>query len=404
MASQGRGVVVVGGGLAGATVAQTLREDGFDGSITVIGEETQRPYERPALSKDYLQDKTSIADLYVHPADWYADHQVQTRLGQPAVAVDRSASEVRLAAGETVPYDRLVLATGAAPRTLQLPGADLRGVHVLRRIEDADVLHAALVPDTRWVIIGAGWIGLEVAAAARLAGCSVTVLETGEIPLRRALGRELGQYFAQLHRHHGVTLCTGVSPRAILGAQGQAVGVETDQGTMAADVVLVAVGVTPNTRLASTAGIEVDNGIVVDEHLRSTDPTILAVGDVANAWHPVLGRRIRVEHWDNAIRQGRLAAGTLLGRPGRYDWQPYFYTDQYDLGMEYVGHSEPDDHVVVRGDLASGAFLVFWTRREKVTAAMNVNTWDVNDQLRSLLGRRIPAEQLGDPAIGLDSL
>lgn len=404
MSSQERGCVVVGAGLAGAKLVETLREEGFAEPVTLLGEETERPYERPGLSKDYLQGRTSLSDLYVHPSDWYAEHQVETRFGEQVVFIDRERSQLRLRSGDTVAYGRLVLATGATPRLLSLTGIDLAGVHTLRRIEDRDALRAALGPGRRVVIIGGGWIGLEVAAAARLPGCEVTVLEAAEVPLERTLGKQLGRYFAGLHRRNGVDLRTGAAVSALLGTGGRVSGVQTDGEVLPADVVLVAVGVAPNSRLAADAGLAISNGVVVDEHLRSSDPGVLAVGDVANAYHPILGRRIRVEHWDNAIRHGTLAAATILGRADRYDWQPYFYTDQYDTGMEYVGSSEPDDEVVIRGDIDTGAFLAFWTRAGAVTAAMNVNVWDVNEQLRALIGRRIAGGRLRDTDIALPDL
>lgn len=399
-----RGCVVVGGGLAAATLVQTLREQGFTEPLTLIGDESDRPYERPALSKDYLQGKTAVGDLYVQSENWYADHQVDTLLGDSVTEIDRNTGSVRLRSGGTVGYSQLVLATGASPRTLRLPGADLAGVHTLRRIGDSDSLRTALAAGRRLVVIGAGWIGLEVAASARLAGSDVTVLESAAVPLSRVLGERLGRYFAQLHRQHGVNLRTNARVTAILGREGHVTGVETPTGVVPADLVLVGVGVTPNTGLAGAAGLSVDNGIVVDDRLGTSDPAILAIGDVANAYHPVLERRLRVEHWDNAIRQGRLAAKTIIGLGDRYDWQPYFYTDQYDLGMEYVGHSEPEDEVIVRGDLDSGEFLAFWVRQGKITAAMNVNIWDVNDQLRALIGRPIPAARLQDEGVALDAL
>jgi 3-phenylpropionate/trans-cinnamate dioxygenase ferredoxin reductase component len=400
----GEGCVVVGGGLTGATVVQALRDGGYSEPVVLIGEEHERPYERPALSKDYLQGKTAAEDLYVHPSTWYADHQVQARFGEVAVEIDPGLAQVRLRSGETFTYRQLVLATGASPRIPTLPGTELSGVHTLRRITDADTLQAALKPDRQLVIVGGGWIGLEVAAAARLAGVAVTVLEAGDVPLQRVLGDQLGQHFAALHRQHGVDLRTRTHVQALVGSAGRVAAVQTDAGLIPADEVLIAVGVTPNTSLAAAAGLTIDNGIVVDEQLRSSDPAILAAGDLANAHHRVLGRRLRVEHWDNAIRQGQLAAKTILGEGDRYDWQPYFYTDQYDLGMEYVGHSHPDDQVIIRGDLDSGAFLAFWTRQQTVTAAMNVNTWDVNDQLRALVGRRIPDRRLQDTTVALEDL
>jgi 3-phenylpropionate/trans-cinnamate dioxygenase ferredoxin reductase component len=400
-----RGCVVVGGGLAAATLVQTLREGGFSEPVTLIGEESDRPYERPALSKDYLQGRTAAGDLYVHPEGWYANHQVRTRFGETVTEIDPRGCSVGLRSGETVGYSQLVLATGASPRTPSLPGVDLAEVYTLRRIGQAEALRAAFSSSgRRLVVIGAGWIGLEVAASARTAGCEVTVLEAADVPLARVLGPRLGRHFADVHRQHGVDLRTRTQVTAILGREGRVTGVETSGGVVPADLVLVAVGVTPETGLAYAAGLTVDNGIAVDEQLRTRNPAILAIGDVANAHHPLLGHRLRVEHWDNAIRQGRLAAGTILGEDGRYDWQPYFYTDQYDLGMEYVGHSRPEDEVVLRGDVEDGAFLAFWLRDGTVTAAMNLNLWDVNDPLRALVGRSIPADRLGDEGTDLAAL
>lgn len=396
--------MVVGGGLTAGTLVQTLREEGFDEPVTLIGEETDRPYQRPPLSKEYLQGRAGPADLFVHPEEWYATHQVDTRLAERVVEVDRTQREVRLASGGTVGYDQLVLATGARPRVLDLPGAELAGVQTLRRKGDSEALRAAFTPGRRLAILGAGWIGLEVAASARQAGCEVTVLEAAPVPLARVLGEQLGRHFAGLHLQHGVDLRTDVRILGIEGDGGRVTGVRTDVGPVDADLVLVAVGVLPNTELAQAAGLEVDDGIVVDAQLRSSDPAVLAAGDVANAAHAVLGGRLRVEHWDNAIRQGRLAALSVLGRDDRYDWQPYFYTDQYDLGMEYVGHADPDDDVVLRGDPATGEFLAFWTRQGQVTAAMNVNVWDVNDQLRALVGRPLTADRLRDEAVTLTDL
>jgi 3-phenylpropionate/trans-cinnamate dioxygenase ferredoxin reductase subunit len=404
MGQHQRGCVVVGAGLAAATTIQTLRDEGFDDPITLIGEEVDRPYERPPLSKEYLQGRTDLADLYVHPNGWYHDHAVDTHFGQRALGIDRNTREVHLRAGQAVGYQQLVLTTGSSPRTLNLPGTDLAGIHTLRTIADANNLQTILTPGRRLVIIGAGWIGLEIAAAARMADCQVTVLEAATVPLRNVLGQRLGEYFAQMHRQRGVDLRTATRVLGIRGRGGQVTGVDTESGQITADAVLVAAGATPNTGLADAAGLHVDNGIVVDDQLRSSDKTIFAAGDVANAEQPTLGRRLRVEHWDNAIRQGNLVAKTILGRNDRYDWQPYFFTDQYDLGMEYVGRSDPKDEVVIRGDLDDGIFVTFWTRHDTVTAAMNVNLWDVNDDLRRLIGRRIPTDRLRDPTIELAEL
>jgi 3-phenylpropionate/trans-cinnamate dioxygenase ferredoxin reductase component len=398
------GCVLVGGGLASATAAERLREGGYGDAITIVGDEEARPYERPGLSKEYLQGTSARDSLFVHPDDWYASHEVATRFGEAVVSVDPARSSVRLASGETLSYRHLILATGATPRRLTLPGIDHDGIHTLRRIGDADALREEMTEGCRVVVIGAGWIGLEVAAAARLAGADVTVLESSLVPLHRVLGDRLGRYFGDLHRRHGVDLRLGSTVSAIVGEHHQVTGVLTPDELLPADVVVVGVGVTPNTGLAVNAGLVEDNGIAVDERLRTGNPAILAAGDVANAFHTTLGRRVRVEHWDNAIRQGRLAADSVLGRDAVYDWQPYFYTDQYDLGMEYVGLGQPDDDVVVRGDLDSGAFLAFWTKDDVVTAAMQVNVWEVVETLRQVVGRKVPADRIADESVPLDQL
>lgn len=403
MTDQG-GCVVLGAGLAAGNVVQALREGGYDKPITLVGDEAERPYERPPLSKAYLQGNEALSALFVHEPAWYAEQHVDTRFGTTATSIDRANRRVQLDFGDSLAYDELVVSTGASPRTLDIPGFGLTGVHTLRRIGDSDALRAAFAQGPRVVVVGAGWIGLEVAAAARAAGCAVTVLEYAGLPLQRVLGDRLGQHFATLHRDNGVDLRTGVSVTGIEGSTGRVTAVRTDVGQVPADLVVVGVGAAPNTGLAEAAGLPVENGILVDEQLRTSDPAVYAAGDVANALNVTLGARVRVEHWDNAIRQGQLAAAAVLGRPDRYDWQPYFYTDQFDLGMEYVGYSHPGDEVVIRGDTDSGEFIAFWLRDGALTAAMNVNIWDVNDVLRGLLRRTIPADRLADLDVDLAEL
>ncbi len=397
------GSVIVGAGLGAAHVAATLRDEGYDEPIAIVGDEGRPPYERPGLSKDYLQGKADAASLSAKPEDWYAQHDVETRFGDPAVEIDRDKHLVRLASGEALPYTFAVLATGARSRRLDLPGADLAGVHYLRTLDDSTRLRDELVAGAKVAIVGGGWIGLEVAAAAKLAGCDVTVLERADVPLAFALGDTIGSYFADLHRRHGVVIHTGAAVEAIEGTDGRVTGVRTNVETVPADLVLVAAGAIPNTQLAEQAGLGVNRGILADDRLRCSDPRVLAVGDVAVARNRRLGP-LRVEHWDNAIRQGRLAALSILGRPDTYDWYPYFFTDQFDLGMEYVGRSAADDDVVVRGDLDSGAFISFWLRSGHVTAAMNVNVWDVNDQLRAVVGHNVSTDRLADPDVPLTDL
>jgi len=397
-------IVVVGAGLAGAHVVQGLRAEGFAGPITLLGQESELPYDRTKLSKEYLQGRMDRTAIRLHDEAWYADHEVDLRLGTVVESIDRAARTVRLTTGETLPYHRLVLATGADSRRIPFPGADLPGVMALRELGESDALKDLFAAGGRLAVVGAGWIGLEVAASARQAGMTVTVVAPNAQPLDNILGPRIGAYFADLHVRNGIDLRMGVGARGVLERDGRAGGIVTDHGDIAADAVLIAVGAVPRVALAEQAGLAVDNGVLTDERLVTSDPAILAVGDIANAHNTLLGQRLRREHWDNALRQGALAARTILDLAGTYDWQPYFYTDQFDLGMEYVGNNLASDEPVVRGALESGEFIVFWQRDGVVTAAMNVNIWDVNDTLRGIVGRRVDRERLVDQEIPLADL
>jgi 3-phenylpropionate/trans-cinnamate dioxygenase ferredoxin reductase subunit len=401
--------VIAGAGLAGAKAAETLRGEGHDGPVVLIGDEAERPYERPPLSKDYLLGKAERESIFVHPASWYADHDVELRLGVPVTGVDPAAHEVALADGSRIGYAKLLLATGSSPRRLTVPGADADGVLYLRRVADSDQIKAAFASAPRIAVIGAGWIGLETAAAARAAGAEVTILEAAELPLLRVLGTEVARVFAGLHHEHGVDLRFGVQVSEITGAGGRAAGVRlADGGHVEADAVIVGVGITPNSQLAGAAGLQTRNGVVVDARLRSSDPDIYAAGDIANAYHPVLGSHIRVEHWANALNQPQAAARAMLGQDVSYDRLPYFYTDQYDLGMEYTGYVEPGgyDQVVFRGDVERREFIAFWLAGGRVLAGMNVNIWDAGDAIQALVrgGRPVDPARLADPGVPLDQL
>lgn len=401
--------VIVGGGLAAGKAAETLREHGHEGPILIIGDEQERPYIRPPLSKGYLLGKEARDSIYVHPEDWYAQHGVDLILGTSAKAVDVRAKEVELDDGRLVPYAKLLLATGSSPRRLTVPGADLDNVLYLRRVGDSERLKDAFTRGTRIVVIGDGWIGLETAAAARIAGAEVTVLGHSELPLLKVLGREAAEVFAGLHKDHGVNLRPRVEVERITGTGGRVDGVRLADGShLPADAVVVGIGITPNVRLAQEAGLEVRNGIVTDEHLRTSGADIYAAGDVANAYHPLLGKHLRVEHWANALHQPGTASLSMLGADAVYDRLPYFYTDQYDLGMEYTGYTKPDgyDRVVFRGDVAQRQFIAFWMSGNRVLAGMNVNVWDVIDSIRALVlsGADIDDAVLSDPSIPLDSL
>jgi 3-phenylpropionate/trans-cinnamate dioxygenase ferredoxin reductase subunit len=398
--------VIAGAGLAGAKAAETLREEGFAGPLLLVGEETERPYERPPLSKDYLLGKAERETIYVHPRSWYAENSVDLRLGRRVTGIDPAAHDVTLDDGSRAGYAKLLLATGSSPRRLPLAGADADGVLYLRRVGDSDQIRLAFQTASRVVVIGAGWIGLETAAAARAAGAEVTILEAAELPLLRVLGREVAQVFADLHRDHGVDLRFGVRGAEITESGARAGGVRLADGSrIAADVIIVGVGITPNSQLAEAASLEIGNGIVVDARLRSSDPDIFAAGDVANAYHPVFGKHIRVEHWANALHQPQAAARAMLGQDVVYDQVPYFYTDQYDLGMEYAGYVEPSgyDQVVFRGDVGRREFIAFWLARGRVLAGMNVNIWDVSDTIQAIVrgGRTVDPGRLADPGVPL---
>jgi 3-phenylpropionate/trans-cinnamate dioxygenase ferredoxin reductase subunit len=400
--------VIVGAGLAGAKAAEALRAEGFDGRVVLIGEEPERPYERPPLSKDHLRGERDDTP-YVHDASFYAEHDVELRTETAVAAIDPHASTVTLAAGEAIRFDRLLLTTGARPRPLPVPGGDHQRVVTLRTVADSGALRERLTPGTRLVAIGAGWIGSEVAASARQRGCEVTLVEMTAVPLERVLGPELGAFYRDVHLDHGVRFIGGARVEAIGGGarDDEPVAVRLGDGqVLEADLVLAGVGVAPRAELAQAAGLPVDDGVLVDERLQTAAPAILAAGDVANAQHPFFGERVRVEHWHNAIEQGTVAGRNLLGRGEAYDRLPYFFSDQYDVGMEYAGLARRWDRVVFRGDPAAREFVAFWLLGDRVAAAMNVNVWDVTDDLQRLIRSRAAVDdrRLADPDVPIGDL
>ncbi|MGW1676994.1 NAD(P)/FAD-dependent oxidoreductase [Saccharopolyspora sp. NPDC002376] len=401
--------MIVGAGMAGAKGAEALRALGFDGRISLFGDEPHRPYERPPLSKDYLLGNAEFDAAYVHDENWYLENRVDLQLGMTVQRIDRALRQIELTDGTRIEFDKLLLTTGAHPRSLPVPGVDAEGVLYLRRVEDSDRIKQTLAEIERLVVVGAGWIGLEVAAAARTAGVAVTVVETAELPLLRVLGPEVAQVFADLHRAHDVDFRFGSAVDEIHVTDGRTTGVRlTDGADIPAEAVLVAVGVDPDVALAQQAGLRVRNGILVDASLRTPDPNIVAAGDVANAFNPLLGKQIRVEHWANALNQPATAAASMLGRDAEYSELPYFFTDQYDLGMEYLGYAEPGDYdqVIFRGDVPTREFIAFWLNGGRVLAAMNVNVWDVQDQLKTLItsGTTVDAKALANPNTPLNDL
>lgn len=401
-------MLIIGGGLAGGTAAEALRNEGFDGDITVVTAEAHPPYQRPPLSKGYLAGTEDLDAVVLHPAEWYEERGIRLITGVAVTSLEPAAHAVELEDGERLTYDAVLLATGATPRMIPLPGHDLPGVMTLRRLDDSDELRAQLRDGgKRLVVIGAGWIGMEVAATARGFGNEVAILERDAVPLAMALGAEMGEVFRTLHLEHGVDLRTSVDVDRIVG-DGRAEGVVVDGETLPADLVLVGVGASPNTVLAEEAGLDILNGVLTDEALRTSAADVYAAGDIANAFHPVLQRHLRSEHWANALNAGKVAARSMLGQPASFDDIPYFYTDQYDLGMELSGYAPlmTDAEIVVRGDLDAREFIAFWVDDGRIVAGMNVNVWDVNDKVQDLIrsGARIDPDRLRDPEVPLEDL
>jgi len=398
--------VIVGASLAGAKAAETLRAEGFDGRVVLIGEEAERPYERPMLSKEYLRGEKPAAKLYVHDEGFYADNGIELMTGTRVQSLDPGAHEITLAGGARMSYSRLLLSTGAAPRRLPLPGADLPGVAYLRAMGESDALRAAIRAASRVVVIGAGWIGSEVAASARHLGAEVAIVAPEAVPLVRVLGPEVGGVYRDLHAGHGVDLHLSTQIEAIVG-DGAASGVRTTDGVVIeGDLVVVGVGVTPRVELAKLAGLTVENGIVVDEFLATSVADVFAAGDVAATWNTRYDKRIRMEHWANALNQGPVAARNMLGQHTAYEKLPYFYSDQYDLGMEYNGYADDWDRVVVRGDRSGPEFLAFWLKDGRVLAGMNANIWDQGDDIKALIrsGASVDPDRLADPSVPLADL
>ena len=400
--------VIVGGGLAAGAAVERLRKEGFDGDVTVVAAEHHPPYQRPPLSKGYLEGKEGPDAVILHPAEWYAEGGVELRTGTTAVGLDPAAHRLALEDGGSLAYDALLLATGSSPRRLPIEGAELEGVRTLRTLDDSDALAAELrAGGRRLVLIGSGWIGMEVAATARTLGNHVTVLERGPVPLAAAVGAEMGAVFRDLHLEHGVDLRASVGVDRITGST-HVEGVVADGEEVPADLVVVGVGATPNTALAEEAGIRVEGGILTSAALRTDAPDVYAAGDVANAYHPVIQRHLRSEHWDNAKKAGAVAARSMLGIDASHSSIPYFYTDQFDLSMELSGYAPlmQDAQVVTRGDVGAREFIAFWHDGKRVVGAMNVNVSDVQGHLKKLI-RDAPAvtvERLRDPSVPLEEL
>jgi 3-phenylpropionate/trans-cinnamate dioxygenase ferredoxin reductase subunit len=398
--------VIVGANLAGGTAAITLREEGFDGEIVLIGAEPHPPYERPPLSKEYLRGVKPFEDALLKPSGFYEDNNIQTRLGRQVVRVDPSERTVDLEGGGRVPYDRLLVATGVRNRRLRIPGADLEDVYNLRTIEDADRIRATSRSGNRAVLVGMGFIGSEVAASLRHRGVEVVVIEPFKAPLYRVLGEEIGRVFAALHRENGVQLFFEESVTAFEGT-GRVQRVMTSDGRLIeCDFVVTGVGVEPVTDLLVDSGVKIDNGIVVDEYCQTNVEGIYAAGDVANHFHPLFGRQVRVEHWQNAIHQGRAAARSMLGKREPYSDVHWFWSDQYDCNVQYAGFHTGWDELVVRGNLEERNAVVFYMQERRIAAAVAFNRGRDLQRAMSLIRARVQVEPavLQDEGVDMRSL
>jgi 3-phenylpropionate/trans-cinnamate dioxygenase ferredoxin reductase subunit len=398
--------VIVGAGLAGAKAAETVRSEGFDGRVVLVGAEPERPYHRPPLSKDYLRGEAGRETVYVHDSAFYDERDIELRLGRQAADLRVASNDLVLDDGERLHYDRLLLTTGAQPRRLGVPGSDLDGVLYLRSVDDSDRLRERLDRGGSVVVIGAGWIGSEVAASARQRGLEVTVVEPLDVPLQRVLGDKIGGVYRDIHLDHGVRMLLGTAVESLQGDTAVRRVHTVDGRVLECDFVVVGVGARPRDEVAVRAGLAVEDGILVDEHLQTSAPGVFAAGDVANARAPFYQARIRVEHWSNALHQGPVAARSMLGLREVYDRVPYFYSDQFDVGMEYSGMTWTWDRLVVRGDLGARRFVAFWMAGSRVVAGMNVNVWDVAEPIRQLIRGRVPVDdgQLADPSVALSDL
>ncbi len=399
--------VIVGGGLAAAEAAKTLRGDGFDGDIVIVGEEPHLPYERPELSKGYLRGETARTSLLVRDEDAYATERIEVRSGVAATELRLAESTVVLDGGRTVRFDALLLATGAAPRRGGLSDADLPGVHVLRTFEDADAIREAARTSSSAVVVGGGWIAAETAASLAQLGLAVSLVVPGSLPLERHVGRAVGEHIAALHRRHGVSIMSGSRVTGITGTT-SADGVALADGRVVrGDLVVLGLGAAPRTELAAAAGLAVADGIVVDELLQTGAHRVFAAGDVASAWHPRYGEHVRSEHWDNARRQARTAARNMLGRREPYDRVPYVFSDQFEDSMELLGRRQPGDEAVLRRAMPDAAGLVaFWLADGRVVAGMHVSTPGVKRAINRLIegGRIVDPRLLADVRVPLDDL
>ena len=399
----GRTFVVVGASLAGATAAITLRDAGVTGTVTLIGAEPEMPYERPPLSKAYLRRQTSFDAALVRVPTFYAEHGITTVLGTAVSRIDTDRRVVELSDGRRFPFDSLLLATGTRVRQLTAAGVALEGIHHLRTVADADCIRAEVAPGRRAVVVGMGFIGSEVAASLRQDGLAVTTIEPSKTPLYRVLGETVGRRIAELHRVHGVRTVFEDAVESFEGESRVSAVVTTGGRRAECDFVVAGVGVLPAVEFLDGSGIHTENGIVVDEHCRTNVDGIYAAGDVANHWHPVFNRHIRVEHWQNAMRQGAAAARNMLGHSVVYDDIPWFWSDQYDWNLQYAGYHTTWEQLVIRGQPERDRFVACYLNDGRIDAAIAVNQ---GRELRRVIPlikarQRVDPQQIADESVDL---
>jgi NADPH-dependent 2,4-dienoyl-CoA reductase/sulfur reductase-like enzyme len=399
-------IAIVGAGHAGGCAAGALRAAGFTGRITLVGAESHPPYERPPLSKELLGGSIPVEKTYLHPLDWYAASNVELRLNTEVLGIDRSAQRLELSGGDTLPYDGLLLTTGARARKAPFIDPQDRSVFYVRDIDDALALRERLKPGMRLAVIGGGFIGLEIAATARKSGCTVTVVELAAQPLARAVPADVGHRVADLHRRNGVDLRLGCSVQAINGTNGSR-AIQTAGGdTIEADIIAVGIGAVPNTELGAAAGLRNEDGIVVDEFGRTSDPNIFAAGDVTRHFNPLLGRSIRLEAWQNAQNQATAVAKVMAGGPVPFSEVPWLWTDQYDMNMQVAGAPVEWDEPVYRGDPAKGGFMLFQLQKKVVVGCISVNAARDMRFARILIaaGKPVDPVQLANPGLKLQDM
>jgi 3-phenylpropionate/trans-cinnamate dioxygenase ferredoxin reductase subunit len=397
-------VVIVGAGHAAGQVAASLRQDGHEGPIIMLGDEPVIPYQRPPLSKQYLSGEQAIERVYLRPQKFYDDKNIDVRTGVTVDQINRAEKSVHTTAGDTIVYDHLIIATGSRARKLNIEGSALGGIHYLRSVADVDAIRGEMAPGKKLVIVGGGYIGLEVASVAVVAGLEVHVIEMEARILQRVTTPDMSAYYHQLHASRGVHIHVSTGVKGFTGANGRVTAVMAGDRSFPADLVIVGIGIIPNIEIAKETGITCENGIVVDEHCRTSDPDIYAIGDCTNHPNPLLGRRLRLESVPNAMEQARVASANIRGDAKTYAAIPWFWSDQYELKLQMVGFSADGNQQVLRGDKAANQFAVFYLKDGVVVAADAVNSPKEFMLCKQMIGKPVDAIKLADPAQDLKAL